>query len=90
MATVNLDIQPVNDAPEFVQQPDWEIIAGQPLLLNFEQYVQDAEHDNIQITISQQSQSGSITYDAQTEPYRVCRRVNILRDYPDEKSKIYP
>ena len=24
------------------------------------------------------------------EPYRVCRRVNILRDYPDEKSKIYP
>ena len=90
VATVNLDIQPVNDAPEFVQQPDWEIIAGQPLLLNFEQYVQDAEHDNIQITISQQSQSGSITYDAQTEPYRVCRRVNILRDYPDEKSKIYP
>ena len=24
------------------------------------------------------------------EPYRVCRRVNILRDYPDEKIKIYP
>ena len=23
------------------------------------------------------------------EPYRVCRRVNILRDYPDDKIKIY-
>ena len=28
------------------------------------------------------------TYDA--EPYRVCRRVNILRDYPDDKTKLYP
>ena len=26
----------------------------------------------------------------QAEPYRVCRRVNILRDYPDDKIKIYP
>ncbi len=26
----------------------------------------------------------------QLEPYRVCRRVNILRDYPDDKIKIYP
>ncbi len=26
----------------------------------------------------------------QPEPYRVCRRVNILRDYPDDKIKIYP
>ena len=24
------------------------------------------------------------------EPYRVCRRVNILKDYPDDKIKIYP
>ena len=24
------------------------------------------------------------------ESYRVCRRVNILRDYPDDKIKIYP
>ncbi|AXQ21623.1 hypothetical protein BEN71_05880 [Acinetobacter wuhouensis] len=24
------------------------------------------------------------------EPYRVCRRVNILRDYPDDKIKICP
>ena len=24
------------------------------------------------------------------EPYRVCRRVNILRDYADEKTKLYP
>ncbi len=26
----------------------------------------------------------------QFEPYRVCRRVNILRDYPDDKTKLYP
>ncbi|KQE76647.1 hypothetical protein APB90_06330 [Acinetobacter baumannii] len=29
-------------------------------------------------------------YDLQYEPYRVCRRVNILRDYPDDKTKLYP
>ena len=28
--------------------------------------------------------------DEQDEPYRVCRRVNILRDYPADKIKIYP
>ena len=28
--------------------------------------------------------------DYPNEPYRVCRRVNILRDYPDDKIKIYP
>ena len=27
---------------------------------------------------------------ADYEPYRVCRRVNILRDYSDEKTKLYP
>ena len=34
-----------------------------------------------------------ITIDAsfcENEPYRVCRRVNILRDYPDDKTKLYP
>ena len=25
-----------------------------------------------------------------SEPYRVCRRLNILRDYADEKTKLYP
>ncbi|WP_391485544.1 hypothetical protein RKQ54_10870 [Acinetobacter baumannii] len=28
--------------------------------------------------------------DRRIEPYRVCRRVNILRDYPDDKTKLYP
>ena len=28
--------------------------------------------------------------DLQYEPYRVCRRVNILRDYSDEKTNLYP
>ena len=30
------------------------------------------------------------TFLVDIEPYRVCRRVNILRDYPDDKIKIYP
>ncbi|WP_373869345.1 IS3 family transposase, partial [Acinetobacter ursingii] len=29
-------------------------------------------------------------YNHRSEPYRVCRRVNILRDYRDDKIKIYP
>ncbi len=36
------------------------------------------------------AQDEFIFKDKQTEPYRVCRRVNILRDYPDDKIKIYP
>src|SRR5690606_31011756 len=31
-----------------------------------------------------------LVWHAKFEPYRVCRRVNILRDYPDDKIKIYP
>ena len=30
------------------------------------------------------------THAERFEPYRVCRRVNILRDYSDEKTKLYP
>ena len=32
----------------------------------------------------------AIDSSVQLEPYRVCRRVNILRDYSDEKTKLYP
>ncbi|RSQ40165.1 DUF4054 domain-containing protein [Acinetobacter baumannii] len=34
--------------------------------------------------------ASSMTIAGQSEPYRVCRRVNILRDYPDDKTKLYP
>ena len=34
--------------------------------------------------------SGEINFEEAIEPYRVCRRVNILRDYPDDKTKLYP
>ena len=43
-----------------------------------------------QIDISKKSNLQREASQTVTEPYRVCRRVNILRDYPDEKSKIYP
>jgi len=36
------------------------------------------------------SLSCNVVAHSQGEPYRVCRRVNILRDYPDDKIKIYP
>ncbi|WP_151778665.1 hypothetical protein [Acinetobacter brisouii] len=32
----------------------------------------------------------SATVNTDSEPYQVCRRVNILRDYPDDKTKLYP
>ncbi|SSQ11842.1 P pilus assembly protein, pilin FimA [Acinetobacter baumannii] len=34
--------------------------------------------------------AGRTPFQIKFEPYRVCRRVNILRDYPDDKIKIYP
>ena len=37
------------------------------------------------LTIHQQ-----MLLNCESEPYRVCRRVNILRDYPDDKTKLYP
>lgn len=35
-------------------------------------------------------ESERVGFRTPTEPYRVCRRVNILRDYPDDKTKLYP
>ena len=41
--------------------------------------------------MSDQKFADKVTKSAEnSEPYRVCRRVNILRDYPDDKIKIYP
>ena len=34
--------------------------------------------------------AGQIGFNFQPEPYRVCRRLNILRDYSDEKTNLYP
>ena len=36
------------------------------------------------------NQSTQLEFGTLSEPYRVCRRVNILRDYSDEKTKLYP
>ena len=35
-------------------------------------------------------QADQVKFNQVAEPYRVCRRVNILRDYPDDKTKLYP
>ncbi len=44
----------------------------------------------VELTIAGQQYFKSIKPYLLGEPYRVCRRVNILRDYPDDKIKIYP
>ena len=47
-------------------------------------------HESSKDRISQLTETlaqGSLVED---EPYRVCRRLNILRDYSDEKTKLYP
>ncbi|MDN6093811.1 MAG: cadherin-like domain-containing protein [Lactococcus raffinolactis] len=47
----------------------WETIAGQPLILDFEQYIQDVDQDHIQINITEQPKSGTIIYDTETGQY---------------------
>ncbi|EHU1210218.1 tandem-95 repeat protein [Acinetobacter nosocomialis] len=69
VATVQLEINAVNDAPVFNTQPQWEIVAGEPLVLDFDAYVQDAENNPITVQIAQQPQNGVISYDAATGHY---------------------
>ena len=52
------------------------------------------EHINSQLKtfriLSERYRNRRKRFGLRIEPYRVCRRVNILRDYPDDKIKIYP
>ncbi len=49
------------------------------------------DSDTFKKEIAQQRKYASeYKKEVRNEPYRVCRRVNILRDYPDDKIKIYP
>ena len=57
----------------------------------------DKDHPNYELTIKifKEFKDESLIWIVdrwadKNEPYRVCRRVNILRDYPDDKIKIYP
>ncbi|RSB50641.1 hypothetical protein EGK59_15880, partial [Acinetobacter soli] len=52
-------------------------------------HIQDLiKQHSIQVLSSNFSLYGEMS--KRFEPYRVCRRVNILRDYPDDKTKLYP
>ena len=58
------------------------VIIGHPADESFIKYLLKWLHQHNEVLIVEE-----IT---QCEPYRVCRRVNILRDYSDDKIKIYP
>ncbi len=62
------------------------------LILDFDKAQQGLKQSKISVATNEAS-SVDVTSDDQRsrfEPYRVCRRVNILRDYPDDKTKLYP
>ena len=46
--------------------------------------------NNIKLKNKNETLSPQKRRETYIEPYRVCRRVNILRDYPDDKTKLYP
>ena len=54
------------------------------ILLGQSQHNPEKEHLTLDNLIANLVSSSAI------EPYRVCRRLNILRDYSDEKTKLYP
>ena len=60
---------------------------GKTTLIDSIGHIFTNQHTNV---LKKNVQSERATIKSNIEPYRVCRRVNILRDYPDDKIKIYP
>ena len=100
---INFTKEDLNELYIFNPLEDWEsyedIEIGKPWRFKTHQFrrsltVYSIRSGLVKIpTLKKQLQH--ISYDmtlhyGNNEPYRVCRRVNILRDYPDDKIKIYP
>ena len=58
-----------------------------PFLLEYQNFIQQNLYLSYRLCNLFRS---DLSQRSKAEPYRVCRRVNILRDYPDDKIKIYP
>ncbi|WP_151833771.1 hypothetical protein [Acinetobacter seifertii] len=62
---------------------------GETFPIQFDDWLVDIEGVILVLSEKQYEALKSVAH-KHIEPYRVCRRVNILRDYPDDKTKLYP